>query len=186
MTIGVQYPGDPFYMNLTSAGVPVGGLMLALQKEIARRGQFTFKYLLLPSQPADMSFTTYIQEVVPHVDVFGDNWYSDTSQRRILGQGFFRRVRDASLQLIAPNAIEPPPFQGIWTLFAPFSWGLWGIIFMIVVVTGLIHYLAVRNEGLSFTRAIYVSFGALFGGEELEPEKAPASVLNLGFTAFIM
>lgn len=190
-----------FYMIVNGTiGRPQGGFMLSLQQAIAQRGGFEFQYVLVPSKPPGMSWTIRLNQILPFVDMYGNNFYTDSVDRRSAGIGFTPEIVDASLVLVtavtsrssSSNFFGKNQDNSIETYFsflAPFTNRLWMVILAIIVSNGVLHWLIDpshhREKHITLFRSLYLSLVTFTGKESMEPEKPAGSVLG-GTYSFIV
>jgi len=173
---------------MNASGVPFSGYLYDLQNELATRGQFKFEYILLPSKPKYLSWTAELAQSLAHIDIFGNDVYADTIERRVAGLGFPAAIGDKSLVLIAQLSLVSA--SDVWSFLQPFSNNLWAVLFAICIVNGVALWI-VNGDLQSFSifsivHSIYISFATFTGGTDLVAEKPAANVLNVGFSFFVL
>lgn len=186
VTVAIHELTPNFYTNVSgNTGQPTKGFMYYIQNQIASRGGFKFQYVLVPGLPTGMSWTGRLPQILSHLDLYGNNWYSDTIDRRQARIGFTQSIVDASLVLITVETIDKTETT-FWSFLKPFTFELWAVIVAVVIFNGIFHWIIDPHEGLSLFRSVYLSIGTLTAVEGMAPEKALGSILNIGYSFFAL
>lgn len=191
ITVAVHANTPSFYMSVNATnGIPTGGFMFALEKEIQKRGSFEFEYVLVPNIPTGMSWTTRLNQILPHLDMYANNFYSDTVERRSGGLGFSQQILDASVIFITPISQTRQRAEVNFTFVLPFTWKMWACVLAVVLGNGLVSWAinptVHRNKKVTLFRTLYSSWGTFTGKEDKSPEKPAGSILNAGFAFFLV
>ena len=143
VNVGVNYDSSEEMLRWSTDKnpVPVGGLLYKIQQEIARRGQFSLKYVPVTNFAKFNSSTQFLQSVTKDVlvDIYGGAAITDTGIRRDDDLDFTTRVVDDDVMMITrKRIINEPTF---FSFADPFNTQLWMVLFAVVIVYGLFHYL---------------------------------------------
>jgi len=145
-------------------GYPLSGFDFDLQKAIAKRGGFTFQYVLVDDPSPTESFTHWLSSLVPNVDIVATDWYSDTVTRRNSGLGFTGQVVDASLTLITIQSSSNAQTD-YWSFASPFTPELWGALIALLAVNALIMFFFGGDEDTTLFKNFYLSFSSFTQAE---------------------
>lgn len=181
-----------FYMDVNgSSGLPISGFIYDLQNEISSRGSFTFEYVLVPTKPKYMTWTAWLSEVLDHVDIYGNNVYADSKERRISRLGFPAALVDSSLVLVTKQSVVSTSNE--WGFLEPFTNRLWYVLVSIITFNGIVLWFVNEsskgpetNGRLFVFKCIYNSITAFTGAGELGAEKPAANILNIGYSFFVL
>jgi len=142
----VDFAANPFYMTVNqSTNLPIGGFNYDLQKVIASKGEITFNYVLVSNKPTYLPWSSRLKKVLRHVDIYGNDLWSDTVDRRQNGLGFPYGVQDKSLVLITQINLEKK--SNVWGFFLPFDSGLWFAILALVLFNGIVLWVVNISPG---------------------------------------
>ena len=186
---------DPVYFQINNAtGQPYAGIMYEIEREIAKRGQFEWKYTVatLPKQKrGTLSYFKYILERTDIIAVYN----SDSLQRRMVGTGFTQSVVDASLMLITVE--ESHRKNSYWNFLLPFSGYLWFAILGSVLFQGFLsaflEKLEMGENPLSnlyklSTHSLTLSYhtwGSYIGAGTITHVKTSTKILNVGYMVVV-
>jgi hypothetical protein len=190
VTVAIHLNTPTIMMHVSNVtGKPIGGFMYDLQKMISERGNFTFDYVLVPNLPSSYTTTTWLKKILPHVDMYANNWYSDTSDRRASGIGFTRKVVDASLLLVTYQTITEPSAD-TFSYLSPFTNSLWLCIFGVVFFNGFLHWVinpaTYNGRPQTLVRSVYLSLAEFVAVDNTNPRKSGSMFLNAGYSFFLL
>ena len=137
-------------------GNPLSGFDFDLQNAIAKRGGFTFHYVLVDDPGPTESFTHWLSSLVPNVDIVATDWYSDTITRRNVGLGFTQEIVDASLILVTTQSSVDPQLN-YWSFATPFAPELWGALIAVLIVQALVMFFFGGDEDTTLFKSLYLS-----------------------------
>lgn len=86
ITVGVHRTSPAIYMqvnNVTGQWKPMSGFMLNVQNYIAQKYKVNFNYVVV-KEPS-VSWSKHLPNVLKKVDIYANNAFSDTTERRGLG-----------------------------------------------------------------------------------------------------
>lgn len=200
VTAGVHQgtPGFALTFSTNSSTVPNGGFFYTVMQEIARRGGFTVQYVLFPNCMTTLGTTTCLKVNLPHVDVYANNWYSDTPARRTAGIGFMNELVDASVVLVVLQAPGRAAYD-IWQFLVPFEWPVWVGLLGLITINAMLHcwveplrgpVAAAEGDKINVVVRLwdvtYYSFLSFTQGGFLRPKSLSAMVLFAGYTFFLL
>lgn len=133
VTVGIYLASPAVYMQVSNVtGQPMSGFMYDLESYIASTYGINFKFIAIPSPASKESWTSRLVKVLPYVDIFANNAFSDTVDRRSKGIGFTQGITDASLVLVAIQ--KEKVTVNFWSFLLPFTNDLWGYIGMSICI----------------------------------------------------
>ena len=202
VTAGIHQGTPAFALTFSTntSTVPNGGLFYTVMREVARRGGFKVQYVLFPNCMTTLGTTTCLKVNLPHVDVYANNYFSDTPARRVAGIGFINELVDASVVLVVLQAPGRTAYS-VWQFLEPFELPVWLGLVGLILLNGVLHVwtepnratAATTTDGRSkanntfsrFWDVLYHSFISFTQGGFLHPKSFAAMTLFAGYTFFL-
>jgi hypothetical protein len=199
--IDYQEPITQALFGLRNGVIPTshnndGPLFVVLLDELARRAGFQWRnsYGVVVPLPANSSYTysdLLLWEVETY-DIAMGRW--DRTVARIAnGISFPEGFLDSSLILIQNKQNSSQPV--VFGFFLPFQAGVWALILIVLIMTGLIYFIMERIDMHSDAQpletepgqTVYLSFIVLTGHNEFKPRTVSARmvIFSLTFWALI-
>ena len=143
LTVAI-HDGTPSYAMTISndTGLPTGGFYYDLWTKLSEKGKFNIQYVLVKNCMDTKGTKECLKYYLPKVDIYGNNYYSKTTDRLIDRIGFTRELVDASLVLI----VLPPTLSGtndydIWLFVYPFNIPVWICLGAVVLYNAICHFI---------------------------------------------
>ena len=190
--VAIHLNTPAFYMKVDNrSGLPLSGYMVDVHNALMKKGGFTFEYILVPNIPNGESWTTRLLEILPYVDLYANNWYSDTMERRMVGIALTQPIVDASLQLITVTEVGIIKFMPDGFL-GPFSHEVWLLLLALMIYHSCLYHVfhlddSVHKAQFPYWRTLYRSF-TLFTNffQNLPPNNISAMILNSAYMLVLM
>ena len=161
--------------------------------EVAKRSQFkwrdTVEVVHPPSQ--NQTWTDVLNYTTSKYDLALDYWMR-TMDRVSIGIMFPQEWYDTSMIMIQLSGNRSHAFS--WLVFLPFTWAVWMLILLTMIITGLVYYAIdfimhrEHNETATISDSIYYSFQVLTGTSKYNPTLIPNRILliSLRFLCIVL
>lgn len=140
VTVAYTLDSPSIYMKKDkTTNLPIGGFIYDLQQEVAKIGNFRFEYVLVPNMSSFNSNMEAFEAVLPFVDYFGNEVYSDTINKRSKRFEFSSNILDQSLQLITMESSTKSSID-YNAFLKPFTYSMWSTILGVLIINAIVNW----------------------------------------------